>query len=55
MRSVYDRFGPRIARKIRSHWLADVSYLLFAPVAIAAWVILILVGRAKEIDRAYRG
>jgi hypothetical protein len=55
MRGVYDRVGPRIASRIRSRWLADVSYLFFTPIALAAWLILNLLGRSRDIDRAYRG
>ena len=54
LRAVYDRVGPPIARRIRSPWLADVSYLLFAPLAITAGVILRCLKLQARIDRAYR-
>jgi len=54
MRSIYDHLGPAIARRIRSSYLADVSYLLFAPLALVAWLALNLLGRAGDIDRTYR-
>ena len=55
MRRVYNRLGPGIASRIRSPWLADVSYLLFVPFAAGAWALLTLLGRSSEIDRAYVG
>lgn len=54
MRIVYDYVGPRIASRIRSRWLADVSYLLFVPLAVIASTLLNLLGKSKDIDRAYR-
>ncbi|MBX2850275.1 MAG: hypothetical protein KTR15_00850 [Phycisphaeraceae bacterium] len=54
MRRVYDRVGPRIASQIRSRWLADVSYLFFVPFAAIAWLALPILGRARDIDRAYQ-
>ena len=53
MRWIYDRSGPRIAGRIRSPWLADVSYLLFVPVAAGARLVLTLMSRSCEIDRVY--
>lgn len=31
MRLIYDMVGPRLARRIRSPWMADVAYLLLKP------------------------
>ncbi len=55
MRWVYDRIGPQLASRIQSRWLANMSYLLFAPLAIIAWLILLIIGRGRDIDRAYHG
>ena len=55
MRWIYDRVGPRIAERIRSPWLADVGYLLFVPAAMVARLVLSMLGRSQEIQRAYRG
>lgn len=54
MRWVYDRVGPRIASRIQSCWLADVSYLLFVPVVAVAWLVLSILGRARQIEKIYR-
>lgn len=54
-REAYDRLGPRIASRIRSPWLADVSYLLFAVPAVIAGGILRLLGQQDRINRAYVG
>ncbi|HLX72079.1 MAG TPA: DUF6688 family protein [Verrucomicrobiae bacterium] len=37
-RSIYNRVGPVIARRIVSPWLADAIYLLLKPIEIAAWL-----------------
>ena len=55
MRLIYDAIGPHIARRIQSRWLADASYLLFTPIALAAWLVLQLLGRASDTDQAYCG
>jgi hypothetical protein len=54
MRRVYDRLGPAIASRIRSPWLADVSYFFFVPFAVVAWLLLRIAGRSAEIDQTYR-
>ncbi|MFK7790690.1 MAG: DUF6688 family protein, partial [Phycisphaeraceae bacterium] len=55
MRAIYDAIGPRIASRIHSRALANMSYLFFAPIAITAYLILSLLGRSHDIDRAYKG
>lgn len=55
MRRVYDHIGPGIASRIQSCWLADVSYLLFVPVAAVAYIVLAWLGRREEIGRGYVG
>lgn len=55
MRRRYDTLGPKIARRIQFRWLADLSYVFFAPLALAASLTLRLLGGSDEIDRAYKG
>lgn len=39
-RSLYDRWGPRVARRIRFRWQADLVYLALKPVEWAArWIL----------------
>jgi|GEM_PF-2724975 len=55
IRSVYDRLGPHIARRIRSPWIADLSFVLFALIAFAAWMALRITGQSRNISKAYLG
>ncbi|MEO0475164.1 MAG: DUF6688 family protein, partial [Planctomycetota bacterium] len=55
MRWVYDRVGPRLASRIRSPWLADLSYLIFVPIAMLASLAMKLFGRSYTVERAYHG
>jgi hypothetical protein len=37
---MYNRFGPRIAKKIRSPWTADFAYVVLIPAQFLAAVVI---------------
>lgn len=42
-RGVYDWVGPRLARRVRTPWQADLAYLTMKPLEWAAWLLLMAV------------